>query len=158
MEKLIEFAEEYSKKEKIRIIILIILFAILATIVGEKWLFPCISWYVNTVQCHSLFGLSGILVLLYSLFAGLPLLCAFLMGILLLPLGVKGIKQGQYPPKGSKVLKPTKIIKGRKAKVLALICIIIPLSFVLMAAWGFLQIEKMPSITDHKVDYSLCKS
>ena len=82
-----------------------------------KWVFPYINWYASTAYCHTPFGYSGVIVLWYSLFFGWPLLITILVGGYLVPIGFKGLRDSQFPPKGTKVYEPTKIIRGWRSKI-----------------------------------------
>lgn len=155
---LIKYAEEFSKKEKYRRILLIILVAIFIVITHEKWVFPFISWYANTAHCHTPLGYSGISVLWYSIFVGLPLFCSFLIGVVAIPLGIKALRDKQFPPKGVKVYKPTKILRGWKAKLKSIILLFIPMVLILMSIWGYFQVDQMPHEIPEDFDYSVCKS
>ncbi|MDO6638479.1 hypothetical protein Q4557_00700 [Shewanella sp. 5_MG-2023] len=125
-------------------------------ITHQKWLFPFISWYTTTAHCHTPFGFSGISVLWYSVFVGLPVFCALLVSVSLLPLGLKGLKHQQFPPIGVKVFKPTSIQRGWKAKAKSLSCLALPLLFISVAIWGYFQAEKMPQQLPADIDYSIC--
>lgn len=151
----IEFAEAFSKKEKIQRVILYTLFGGLVVITHLKWVFPYIGWYADTAYCHTPFGYSGIMVLWYALFVGIPLFCAFLTAISSVPIGIKGLRDKQFPPKGCKVYKPTKIVKGWHAKAKSLGFVFAPLLFVAVAIWGSFQVDTLPNEPE-TFDYSVC--
>lgn len=125
-------------------------------ITHNKWVFPYIAWYSNTAYCHNPFGYSGVSVLWYSVFVGLPIFCAVLIGAYAVPIGIKGLKDHQFPPKGMKVFKPTKIIRGWKAKVKSFAHLLLPLFFVGMGVWGFFQAGAM-QVSPEKFDYTICE-
>lgn len=125
-------------------------------VIHNKWVFPFIAWYADNAHCYNPLGYSGILVLWYFIFVGLPLLSAFLIGIFSLPLGVKSLIHQQFPPKGFKVYKPTEIIKGNKAKMKAIGYMIAPLLFVLIGIWGYFQVNEMPIKSTTELDFSVC--
>ncbi|WNO60206.1 hypothetical protein [Rheinheimera sp. MMS21-TC3] len=154
---IIEFAEEFSKVEKVKRVILYVLLGAFIVISHQKWLLPYISWYANTAYCHTPFGYSGVTVLWYGLFVGLPIFCAILVAAYSVPNGIKGLRDGQFPPKGVKVYKPTKIIRGRPSKVKSLGHLIAPLLFVVIGIWGSFQVENLPNDPD-SFDYSVCES
>jgi hypothetical protein len=126
-------------------------------ITHQKWLFPYIDWYANTAHCHALLGYSGITVLWYSLFVGLPIFSAVIVGVCSVPIGIKGLRDRQFPPKGMKVYKPTKIMRGWRSKVKSLTHLIAPLLFVAIGVWGSFQVDNIPNSAE-KFDYSVCKS
>ncbi|WP_101230621.1 hypothetical protein [Colwellia sp. 75C3] len=126
-------------------------------IVGIKWFFPFLEWYVDTVHCHTPFGYSGISVLWNSMLVCLPLFGAISIGMFTLPLGIKGFMHGQFPPKGIKVLQPTKIIVGWRANIKSFIHIFVPVFLILFSIWGYFQVDEMPKKMEG-FDYSVCKS
>lgn len=154
----IEYAEEFTKGDKLRRILLAMLLGLFIMITHNKWVFPFISWYADTAHCHTPLGYSGISVLWYSLFVGLPLLCAFIIGVVTVPVGYRGIIQKQFPPKGMKVYKPTKILRGWKGHLKSVLHLLIPTLLILLSIWGYFQVDKMPHQVAKGVDYSLCKA
>ncbi len=127
-------------------------------ITHNKWVFPFISWYADTAHCHSPLGYSGISVLWYSLFVGMPLLCAFIIGVVTVSIGYKGITQKQFPSKGMKVYKLTKILRGWKGDLKSAFHLSIPALLILLSIWGYFQVDKMPHEVGKGVNYSVCKS
>jgi len=127
-------------------------------ITHNKWVFPFISWYAETVHCHTPLGYSGISGLWHSVFVGLPLFCAFIIGVIAVPIGYKGLIDKQFPPKGMKVYKATKILRGWKGKFKSIFHLLMPSFLVLVAIWGYFQVEQMPHEVDKDFDYSVCKS
>ncbi len=154
----IEYAEEFSKGEKLRRILLALLLGLFIMITHNKWVFPFISWYAETVHCHNPLGYSGISVLWYSLFVGLPLFCALLVGLPLIPIGIKGLRDKQFPPKGVKVYKPTKILRGWQADLKSIFHLFVPFFLVLFSLWGYFQVNEMPHKVPDNFDYSLCET
>ncbi|MEL0658490.1 hypothetical protein V6255_04975 [Psychromonas arctica] len=122
-----------------------------------KWVFPYIGWYAETAYCHTPFGYSGIMVLWYSLCVGMPLFCGVLFAISSVPVGIKGLRDKQFPPKGFKVYKPTKIVTSWRAKVKSLGYTFGALLFVAVAIWGSFQVDSMPNEPE-SFDYSICES
>lgn len=153
-----EYAEEYSKPEKYKRIILALLLGVLGLIVNEKWYLPFINWYADTVHCHTPFGYSGISVMWYSVLVGLPILCALIIGPFVLPQGIKGLIDKQFPPIGYKVFTPTKIVKGWKSKFKSIILVSSPVCLLLFSVWGYFQVEKMPHDVPEDFDYSICET
>jgi hypothetical protein len=143
-----EFADEYTKQEKIRFVILYLTSGVFIYITHAQWVFPWLRGYASTAYCHSAFGYSGILIL----WAGL------LIGACTVWPGIKTLKQGQYPPKGSKVFKPTKILRGKAATFRGLSLLLAPCLFVAVAIWGAFQVLGMPKENSVKLDYSVCKA
>jgi len=109
------------------------------------------------VHCHTPFGYSGISVLWYSILVGLPLFGAVFIGLFTLPIGIRGFMHGQFPPKGMKVLRPTKILTGWRANIKLTAHIFIPMFLIFFSIWGYFQVDEMPQKMEN-FDYSVCKS
>jgi uncharacterized membrane protein len=157
-ESIIEYAVEFTKRQKLIRILLAVLLGLFFVVTHNKWVFPFISWYAETAHCHKPLGYSGIAVLWYSLFVGMPLLCAFIIGVFTVPVGYKGIVQKQFPPKGMKVYKPTKIYRGWNAKLRSVSYLLVPTFFILFSIWGYFQVDQLPHEVDKGFDYSVCES
>lgn len=158
MEVVIEYAEEFSKTEKFKRIFLYSLLGVLVLIINEKWYLPFINWYVDSVHCHTPLGYSGISVMWYSLFVGLPLFCAFIIGVVTVPIGYKGLIHKQFPPKGMKVYRPTKILRGWKGNLKSIFHLLMPTLFILVSVWGYFQVDQMPHAVPENFDASVCKN
>ncbi len=154
---MIEYAEEYPKTEKYKRVFLFILLGGLCVIINEKWFLPFLNWYVDTVYCHQPFGYSGISVLWYSLFVGIPLLVV-LLSIPYDFICIRAIRQQQFPPQGMKVYKPTKIRRGWQANAQALFFLLITFCFIVFSVWGYFEAGKMPQEVPEDFDYSVCES
>jgi hypothetical protein len=94
----------------------------------------------------------------YSLFVGLPLFGAFIIGIVTVPIGYRGLRHHQFPPKGHKVYKPTKILKGRKGNIKSVFHLLAPALFIFISIWGYFQVDQMPQQKTEDFDYSLCEN
>lgn len=151
-----EFAPEYSKKEKIERTLLALLLGILGLIANQKWLMPLWIWFVATAHCHSVGSFSGYELLWQILFVWIPLSSALITGIIIVPLSIKALVQGQFPPIGYKVYKPTRIKRGWRAINIALIYMLPVIAFLAIGAWGSEKAKLMPKESSEKLDYSVC--
>jgi hypothetical protein len=127
-------------------------------VIHEKWVFPFIGWYADHAHCYNPLGYSGLLLLWYFIFVGIPLVCALLVGFFSFPTGLKGLIDKQFPPKGVKVYKPTKIIRGNKAKFKSIGHVLVPFIFIAIGVWGIFQVDQMPIENPDKLDFSVCQS
>ncbi len=75
-----------------------------------------------------------------------------------MPIGCKGLIHKQFPPKGMKVYKPTKIIRGWRANVKSIFLLLIPIYLVLFSVWGYFQAADMLQEVPKVFDYSVCQS
>ena len=93
----------------------------------------------------------------HSLFVALPFACAFIIAIFTIPIGYKGLVHSQFPPKGVKVYKPTKILRGWKGYIKSILHLLIPVLLILFSIWGYFQVDKMPHQVPENFDYGVCK-
>lgn len=134
-----EFAEEYSPTERVRMVVVGLVVGAALIAAGKLWLFPWLGQFSASAACRSVLGLSGVTVLLHGLFVGIPLFSAILVGSTVGRRGYKILSQGQIPPVGEKVLRPTRIERGRKATVFGYVHILASAPLVALAVWGYFQ-------------------
>lgn len=137
-----EFAEQYTKAESIRIVVLGTIAGAAVIFLGKAWLFPAISEFARTAHCRTLFGFDGVAVLWYSLFVGLPLHAAVLLLATVGWRGYKTIRDGQFPPQREKVTRPTRIRRGLAARRIGYLHLIACVPLFALAVWGYYQAEK----------------
>ncbi|HHX8561846.1 hypothetical protein ND925_04930 [Vibrio diabolicus] len=152
-----EYAEEYTKKEKITRISLFALLGLVLIFCHTTYFRPFISDFGQSPHCYELFGFNGAEYFWHLVFIGFPA-SAFLISIVMLPLGVKGIKEGRFPPESVKVYKPTVIKTGAVAYLKSGVLIIVPAAILALSIWGYYQVDAMPPIDKQKLDYSLCQN
>lgn len=127
-----EFAPEYSVRERVKLLFKYALIVLPLFIVTKWWFFPWFNEYMEAAHCHEYGELTGVHLVFYGLFAGMPLI---LFLFLFFTEGIRNIrvfKLGQHPLPDEKVLRPTKYTFGRAAKIKTL-----PVFFVLVAIFGF---------------------
>ncbi|MBI3283878.1 MAG: hypothetical protein HYZ65_03375 [Burkholderiales bacterium] len=138
-----EFAEQYTQAERIRFAVAGVLAGALIIFCSQTWLFPWFREFVRSAPCRSIAGINGLSVLWYGIFSGLPLFTALLLIATLGWRGRKILRDGQAPPAGEKVLRPTKICRGRQARIIAYLHFAAPLPFFVLALWGAFQAQDM---------------
>ncbi len=79
-----------------------------------------------------------------------------LSAVLMLPLGVRGLIEGQFPPKGVKVFRSTVIQRGKLGTFKSLIHLLFPLLCFGFVVWGNGQIEPMMEIFQPKQGETTC--
>ncbi|HEY8025920.1 MAG TPA: hypothetical protein VIF60_15245 [Burkholderiaceae bacterium] len=138
-----EFAVEYTDKERRRILIPGFILGALVVIVGKNWISPWFREFVDTAHCRSFFGYSGTEILFYGIFVGLP--CLAILSLLNLTwTGAKIVRDKQAPPKGMKVFRKTKIIRGKLALCKGLfLLLIVPVLGIPFATWGYFQAREI---------------
>ncbi|WP_394209822.1 hypothetical protein [Enterovibrio calviensis] len=150
-----EYAKEYSKKEKIVRFSLFTLFGMVAIVAHKVWLQPLFNDFGQRPHCYELLGLNGAEYIWHLLLIGLPV-SFFLVASFMLPIGITGLREGRYPPRAMKVYRPTVVKKGLAAYFRSSIFLLLPFLVLLMAIWGFQQVDKMPVIDKEKLSTHLC--
>jgi hypothetical protein len=152
-----EFAEEYTRAEKLRYFIFYGSLILIPFIVGKIWISPWFKWFVKTGQCHRIYGLHGFEVLMFGLFVGLP--CFAMLACLHFSReGYKIFRDKQWPAKNTKVFKPTKIVHGKKALAIGIAGLILPTLPLVLAIWGYGAAEKLTKdVNRMKWDMSVCQ-
>ncbi|WP_039987925.1 hypothetical protein [Vibrio owensii] len=138
-----EYAPQYSKKEKITRVAIAGVFGLLVGVLFKLKGEPLLQAVVEAPECYEVFGMSGLELLVHILFFWVPLSVFLLSAVLMLPLGVRGLIEGQFPPKGVKVFRPTVIQRGKLGMFKSLIHLLLPLLCFGFVVWGNVQIEPM---------------
>ncbi|HLD68781.1 MAG TPA: hypothetical protein VJA19_22415 [Pseudomonas sp.] len=138
-----EFAPEYSRVERIRLVLGGTLAGALLVYGAQTWLFPGIKAFATLAPCRQVLGIDGLTVLWYGLFVGLPLHVAVLMLLTFGWQGYKVLRDGQFPAAGTKVYRPTRIRRGRKARLIGYLHLAAVLPCLLLAGWGAPQAEAL---------------
>lgn len=153
----IDYAPEYTTKERIHIILKVLVWAGPLVLTLQFWFFPWLKQYSANAHCHQYGNLTGLHIIFYGLFIGLPLLTACMLLILEGKRSINIIKLGQSPLPGEKVLRPTKYIYGTQAKLKAYLFFTIMLFVLGLSAQGYFWVQpfiaKIPS-----VDVSQCNA
>lgn len=134
-----EFAEPYSRAERLRFVGIGAVAGVAAILAGKLWLFPGLRAFAASASCRTVLGLPGEVVLGYGIFVGLPLLAAFVVALTAGRRGLRILGDGQAPPLGEKVLRPTRIVHGRRATVAGYLHVFAVAPLVVIVIWGFVQ-------------------
>ncbi|MHA2739522.1 hypothetical protein [Vibrio harveyi] len=151
-----EYAPQYSKKEKVIRVVIAGVFGLLAGVLFKFKGEPLLQAVVEAPECYQMFGMSGLELLVHILFFWMPLSVFLLTAVLMLPLGAHGLIEGQFPPKGVKVFRPTVIQRGKLGTFKSLIHLLLPLLCFGFVVWGNGQIEPMMEIFQPKQGETTC--
>ena len=135
MSHLPEFAEQYTKSERTRYVVGGTVIGALVVAFGKLWLFPFLRSFAIS-PCDKMLGVPSHVALWYGLFVGVPLVGVILVICTFGHRGYKILRDGQVPPFREKVFRPTRIARGRKAKVLGLLHVVAFAPFAALAIWG----------------------
>ena len=104
------------------------------------------NWFGGVFQraeCISIWGMPGHTIVIYGIFVGLPIVWAAVVAGLLVPNGVRIIREGQFPVRGVKTLAPQRIVRGWRAKANGYVLALAWVPLAVIAAWGALQADKL---------------
>lgn len=138
-----EYAPQHSKQEKLIRVAIAGVFCVLAGVLFKLEGEPLLQAVAEAPECSQMFGISGLELLVHILFFWMPLSMFLLSAVLMLPLGVRGLIEGQFPPKGVKVFRPTVIQRGKLGTLKSLVHLLFPLLCFGFVVWGNVQIEPM---------------
>lgn len=138
-----EFAPEYSRAERIRLVLGGTLAGALLVYGAQAWLLPGIKAFATLAPCRQVFGIDGLTALWYGLFVGLPLHAALLVLATLGWQGYKVLRDGQFPAAGTRVFKPTRIRRGPQARLIGYLHLAAVLPCLLLAGWGATQADTL---------------
>jgi len=136
-------APEYTTRERITFVLKHMLWFIPLVAATELWFFDWLSEYADNANCYIYGSITGVHLIMYGLFVGIPLSLVILLSILEGRRAIKVIKLGQNPLPGEKVFKKTKYTYGHKAKVKP-VGIIFSIGFLLaLTIWGVMQAHEL---------------
>ncbi|MBQ0727711.1 hypothetical protein [Thalassolituus oleivorans] len=137
------YAPEYTKKERIAIIVKSLLLALPIYAVAQLWFFDWLREYADNANCYYYGNITGVHLLIYSMFVGLPLLPAIMLFIFEGRRSLKVIKLGQSPLPGEKVFKKTMYTYGYKAKIQPVFVFLFIGLCITSSLWGAIQAHKL---------------
>lgn len=151
-----EYAPQYSKKEKIIRVAIAGVFGLLVGVLFKLEGEPLLKAVAEAPECYEVFGMQGLELLVHILFFWMPLSVFLLTAVLMLPLGVRGLIEGQFPPKGVKVFRPTAIQRGKLGTLKSLVHLLFPLLCFGFVVWGNSQIEPLVEMFQSNQGISSC--
>lgn len=153
----IDYAPEYTTKERINIFLTVLAWGGPLVAALQFWFFPWLKQYSANAHCYQYGSFTGLHIIFYGLFIGLPLLMTCLLLILEGKRSINIIKLGQTPLPGEKVLAPTKYIYGTQAKLKAYLFFAIILFVMGLSVQGYFWAQ--PFITKiSSADVSQCNA
>ncbi len=153
-----EYAPLYTNEERMRLLKRYALVVVVILLVGILGLQPFLIDYINTAHCQSYYGVSGLVMLVYVLFAGMPLSVGVVFQVAMTPLALRIVRQRRSPPEGVKVFRQTVVTRGTMALVKGyFLLLIMPLLFIVITSVGVVYADRfVQSINPDKLDYNIC--
>ena len=152
-----EFAPEYTKRERIILMLKHAAWVIPLFAITKYIFFPWFDVYAENAHCYKYGNITGTEIVLYGLFVGLPALSAVLLLLFEGANCIKILHYGQSPVPGEKVFKPTKYVYGFRAKLKPLFLFIAMVFFIGLSVKGFYSASQIVNMETSK-EFSTCKS
>lgn len=138
-----EYAEVYSFKERLRLVLIGVAVAGVLMLVFDQWGLPRMEAFVAQAPCTQVWGISGVALVFYGWFVGAPLLFALVAAAFLWRRGFRILRDRQVPYRGEKMFRQTRIRRGRWALLIGWLHLLAPALFVALAIWGGVQAKAL---------------
>ncbi len=138
-----EYAPEYTKRERIVLVLKMLAWAIPTYLVAQFWFFDWLSEYSENANCYNYGNINGVHLVLYGLFVFMPLSLGIILFLFEGVRSIKVIKFGQNPLPNEKVFRPTKYKYGAAAKVQPLGIFSIIIFLAGLSIWGGFQAHEL---------------
>jgi len=138
-EKSVNYAPEYTKKERIIFVIKNMAWAILLFVFAEFWFFDWLSEYSKNANCYNYGDINGVHLVFYGLFVFMPLLFVVIIFFTVGQRSIKVFKMGQSPLPNERVFRPTKYKYGIAAKIQPIGLFSVILLLIGLSVWGGFQ-------------------
>lgn len=137
------YAPEYTKRERIVFVLKQMLWFLPLYAATELWFFDWLAEYSDNANCYYYGNITGVHLVMYGLFVGIPLFIGITIAIFEGRRAIKIFRLGQSPLPGEKVFKKTKYRYGYKAKIqpVAIFCVLG--FFFVFSIWGSMQAYKI---------------
>src|SRR5574343_1406451 len=111
----VEFAPEYTTAERVRLLLWLGLPNLALMALLKFKIFPWLKTWLAGHPCGEIFGIDVQVAAFYAVF-GLPTLLGIAGSLVLLHSAWHILRDGQFPPRGAKVWRPTPIRRGPAAR------------------------------------------
>ena len=143
-----EYAPEYTRKERLRIVAVHSAWVIPFFLVIEYWFFPWLTDYSDRAHCYDYGSFTGSELLLYSVFVGLPAVTGLLVLAIEGKRSLQVLRIGQSPLPGEKVFRPTKYTYGLRTKVRPFMMICMVVSLLILSMMGVSSVREISIPSD----------
>lgn len=139
MDEHAEFAELYTRAERVRLLIAGVVAGVAVVAIGRLWFFPWLTSFAASAPCRMVSGVNGATLLWWGLFVGIPLMAAGLVAATISRRGARILREGQVPPRHDKVMRPTRIQRGGGARAIGYLHVLAWTPLLALAVWGGFQ-------------------
>lgn len=143
-----EYAPEYTRKERLRIVAVHSAWGIPGFFVVVYWFIPWLTDYADQAHCYDYSSFTGSELLLYSVFVGLPVVTGLLVLAMEGKRSLQILRIGQSPLPGEKVFRPTKYTYGLRAKVRPFMVICMVVSLLILSLTGVSSVREISIPSD----------
>lgn len=151
-----EYAEEFTRKDKITRITIYIVLGAMFFALFQYVLEPLIIDFSGRPHCYELLGYNGADIVWYLMLFYFPFSLFILSSLFILPTGIRGIKEGRFPPKRFKVYKPTVVKRGMIGYIKSGLFIFIPMILLFMSLFGYHEAGRTPPLDKQKLSMISC--
>lgn len=137
------FAPQYSTAERVRLVLILAAIAIPVYLLSELWFFDWLSDYAAIANCHVYGNLTGVHLLFYGMFVGIPASLALLVLSFEGRRSLRVLRLGQNPLPGEKTLRKTRYKYGAAARLQPIGLIAAILFLLGLSIWGAGQARQL---------------
>ncbi|WP_221798877.1 hypothetical protein [Oceanobacter mangrovi] len=134
------YAPQYSKQERLRIVLLNLAWFIPLYLASDLWLGDWLTDYLKHSGCLVSGDISRAQLVMYGLFGGFPLFAAFLLAVFEGRRSIKVLQLGQDPLPGEKVFRKTLYRYGWQTRIRPTIVLAAIVVLLLTGVWGITQV------------------
>lgn len=138
-EKGADYSPEYTKKERVIILLKTFSWAIPLFLATKFWFFEWLSEYAENANCYNYGDINGVHLVFYGLFLFMPLSFAVILFLIEGKRSIKIIRLGQNPLPNEKLFEPTRYKYGLAAIIQPVGMFSIMLFLIGLAVWGGYQ-------------------
>ena len=147
-----DYAPEYTKKERLKIVLMHLACTIPVILIAKLWFLPWFNEYADNAHCYDYDYFTGTQVVLYSIFIGIPISFALLIFAIEGTRSLRVIRLGQNPLPGEKVFRPTKYSYGFRARVKPVAVLLLIAGMTGVGVKGIFTVDKVLIDSDYSHD------
>lgn len=135
----VEYAPIYTRREKIRLVVIRFLWAVPFVLFLNFLFFPLLREYSENANCYNYGSINGVHIVFYGVFVGIPLCIALMIYLFEGKSAISAFRAAQFPAPNQKVFDLTPYKYGSSAKRRAILPFVAIAGFVGVSIWGGFQ-------------------